>query len=973
MSYIIDDDETRIQDMQARIDELAIQTFSSAVVGRNESTRHTGIQSGDGAATNPYPLWMPIRNFGELGNLTIDIRLSQVNSHVAKMTLNGDTNFAFSEPPPTNKMIQFVLDVTIDGTGGYTINLPGNLEPGTIVIDNTANARTILLIQTTDGGVTFQAQNILDTGGGGGGPFLPTPGGSMIGPIAFFPQLAPTLSNHRLDITQATGAFSSYVLVGQTDYVKFIDGAAFNGQELTIEGVSFSSLELKTATLPLITRIEGVGSQIVDVEVESTVNILDGDEVNITGTVNYDEDKVIVFNVTANAFSYTSAAPTSTVIDTAGRVQDGNILIDNGTNITLTATLLGLPIVELIFDNAGTAFQGGWRNKSALAGTTGLLSNLTIDTNKNWEGQGINNFGPLTGVTGIDLDPDGDATIQGVGIVDFFQANQTIQNTGDTAGVIKSLGALGGDLTGYNEGEVIDLLFGTGTGATATAVISAGGVIQSITLINGGAGYAATDTLTIKGQSSLKQTATIPVATIAEGAITLFSTLVGGSGYTFGENITLSGGNGADAEATVNISGGVITSITLTNGGFGYLATDTLTIIGNISGANNATIEVGLVATGGLLYSVADTQFHIFRSGAVESARFSAELTLISSATTTVNSNVINLGQGIVATDVLNVLSKSIFGNNITLSDTIDILPFTNNGSDLGDNTHLFRNVFLSNIILQTSPSPPASTINSIFVQANSLVHNVPPGGNFDFREGATNFLVMDEDLVTFSSGNLTVNSPTINMGDGAGAGDRFNVLSQSAFAKNIILSDTVDILPFADLGSDLGSTTRAFGTAYINEIVFDVAGKTIDSAGALDLEFDIPSGGDMIFREAGTEFWRLDGGDNVSVFSRDIELDGTNRAIRAFDGTEIGFFVTNTSSSVGTEGTNQMPITPDTTPTAAELDVDFGDALGCFGLATLGGLPTTPLFVIKIGTGPSTWATLQLSVSGNVAAGRIT
>jgi len=55
MAFRIDDDENRIQDLKDQIDQLEIQTFSPEVVARNESTRNTGVQTGDGAATNPYP------------------------------------------------------------------------------------------------------------------------------------------------------------------------------------------------------------------------------------------------------------------------------------------------------------------------------------------------------------------------------------------------------------------------------------------------------------------------------------------------------------------------------------------------------------------------------------------------------------------------------------------------------------------------------------------------------------------------------------------------------------------------------------------------------------------------------------------------------------------------------------------------------------------------------------------------------
>lgn len=97
-----------------------------------------------------------------------------------------------------------------------------------------------------------------------------------------------------------------------------------------------------------------------------------------------------------------------------------------------------------------------------------------------------------------------------------------------------------------------------------------------------------------------------------------------------------------------------------------------------------------------------------------------------------------------------------------------------------------------------------------------------------------------------------------------------------------------------------------------------------------------------------------------------EITMDGGNM-IHAHDTIQCGFAVTDEVTSPGTEGTMQMPRTSDTTPTAAELDADFGSALGCFGLATLGGLPSTPLFVIKVDTSPSTWRGFLMFPSGNI------
>jgi len=133
-------------------------------------------------------------------------------------------------------------------------------------------------------------------------------------------------------------------------------------------------------------------------------------------------------------------------------------------------------------------------------------------------------------------------------------------------------------------------------------------------------------------------------------------------------------------------------------------------------------------------------------------------------------------------------------------------------------------------------------------------------------------------------------------------------------------------------------------------------------------------SGNDIVFLEDITEFGRLDGALNQitwlreTEFNANVRIDGGN-IIHAHDSVQCGFAVTDEVTSPGTEGTLQMPRTSDATPTAAELDVDFGSALGCHGLATLGGLPATPIFVIKVGTSPSTWRGFLMFSSGNTTA----
>ena len=100
-----------------------------------------------------------------------------------------------------------------------------------------------------------------------------------------------------------------------------------------------------------------------------------------------------------------------------------------------------------------------------------------------------------------------------------------------SSGAVTVFGDLGGILSGYTNGENITLSGGTGSGATATAVIT-DGVIQSVTLTNGGSGFLVGDTLTITGDTSSTATATIDVSEI--GAVTAIAVVAAGSGFTNG-------------------------------------------------------------------------------------------------------------------------------------------------------------------------------------------------------------------------------------------------------------------------------------------------------------------------------------------------------------------------------------------------------------------------------------------------------
>jgi hypothetical protein len=78
--------------------------------------------------------------------------------------------------------------------------------------------------------------------------------------------------------------------------------------------------------------------------------------------------------------------------------------------------------------------------------------------------------------------------------------------------------------------------------------------------------------------------------TIVQGSIANFGTITPGSGYTNGiyEAVNLTGGEGSAATATITVSGGVVTSISLINGGYFYNIGDILSVsVSSIGGTGS--------------------------------------------------------------------------------------------------------------------------------------------------------------------------------------------------------------------------------------------------------------------------------------------------------------------------------------------------------------------------------------------------
>lgn len=123
--------------------------------------------------------------------------------------------------------------------------------------------------------------------------------------------------------------------------------------------------------------------------------------------------------------------------------------------------------------------------------------------------------------------------------------------------------------SGYQDGRyAVDLTGGSGTGGRAEAVVE-GGQVTRLQLRDGGTDYRIGDNLT----------ATLPAApNPQQGEVLTLGTITGGSGYADGTypGVQLLGGTGTAAAADITVTGGAVTGVTLTSGGTGYTAGDSL-------------------------------------------------------------------------------------------------------------------------------------------------------------------------------------------------------------------------------------------------------------------------------------------------------------------------------------------------------------------------------------------------------------
>jgi hypothetical protein len=152
--------------------------------------------------------------------------------------------------------------------------------------------------------------------------------------------------------------------------------------------------------------------------------------------------------------------------------------------------------------------------------------------------------------------------------------------------------------TGYASAPTVSFTGGGGTGAAGTATLDGSGHVNGVSITSAGTGYTSAPTVgfTGGGGSGAAGTAVLVGTSVAQVNVT-----GGGSGYTVAPTVTINGGGGTGASAYSTVSGGAVISVTLTNAGSGYTSAPTVAFSGGQTGTTGGGGTTG--TPGGARYN----------------------------------------------------------------------------------------------------------------------------------------------------------------------------------------------------------------------------------------------------------------------------------------------------------------------------------------------------------------------------------
>lgn len=246
------------------------------------------------------------------------------------------------------------------------------------------------------------------------------------------------------------------------------------------------------------------------------------------------------------------------------------------------------------------------------------------------------------------------------------------------SGIVESLTVSNGG-SGYIASDTISVTTNHGTGFTAGTVTISNGVISNITINDGGSDYSSSDTISMSGGGSNFSGALV----VSDGVVTSVTINNGGSGYT-APSLSVTSGSGSDLSTNVTASSGCITAIAVSATGSGYTHHDSVNVGYQGSGFQ---ASLTLNASGGI------TAITVINSGSnyssvtpsittLSGTGFSGKIIINASGTVT-GIIILDGGYRYSPQDTFTVSSSS--GSNCSLTATLSgikpVITSTTNGS----------------------------------------------------------------------------------------------------------------------------------------------------------------------------------------------------------------------------------------------------------------------------------------------------
>ena len=273
----------------------------------------------------------------------------------------------------------------------------------------------------------------------------------------------------------------------------------------------------------------------------------------------------------------------------AGYTSAPSVTITGGGGLGASATAsIGGGIASIAVNNAGSGYNGAAITVNITGGGgSGATAIAVISAS-------VTGFALTSGGSGYTSLP----TITIAAPTTGTQATATAVMAGGTVTsfTITSAG------TGYSSAPTVSLTGGGGSGATATAAISA--AVTGLILNNFGGGYSSAPTVVFTNATGDTTGSGATANTAISAQVTTLTITSPGTGYTSLPSITLGASNsvgGIQATAAATAITSIVSGITLTNAGAGYTTAPLVTLSApNVVGGRQATATSAMAVAGAI-------------------------------------------------------------------------------------------------------------------------------------------------------------------------------------------------------------------------------------------------------------------------------------------------------------------------------------------------------------------------------------